>query len=85
MRVNITVTFDLVEDAFASGNSVDQAELAASGMSPDEIAGALVESIQQRAAKLRGKSQAWPKPQPQPDAKPEESKGGDYPVDPDQD
>lgn len=75
MRVNIRVEFDLVEEAFASGNSVDQAELAASGMTADEIAGALVESIQTRAAKVRGRGA--PKPAPAP--------SGDYPLDPEQD
>lgn len=77
MRVNIRVEFDLVEEIDASDHSVDQAELAASGMSPDEIAGALVDSIQARAAKVRGQGKARPQPDP--------STPGDYPVDPDQD
>lgn len=75
MRVNVRVEFDLVEEAFAAEHSVDQAELAASGMSADEVAGALVDAIQARAAKKR--SRGAPPPEP--------SAGGDYPVDPEQD
>jgi hypothetical protein len=55
MRVNITVHFDIVDIVNASDTSVDQADLAASGMDAAEVAHALVDAIETRASAVRGK------------------------------
>jgi hypothetical protein len=76
MRVNIEVTFAVVEEIAASDHSVDLADLEASEMGPGETADAVVATIQDAARRARGKGK-----QPEPAA----SAGGDYPLDPNQD
>jgi hypothetical protein len=56
MRVNIKVQFDLVDINDASDTSVDQADLAASGMDAHEVAQALCDAIEARAATVRSGS-----------------------------
>lgn len=79
MKVNISVSFDVVEDAFAWQNSVDLADLEASGMGPEEAAGAVMATIEHDARKGRAKHVAC-KERPA-----TASVGTDYPLDPDQD
>jgi hypothetical protein len=81
MRVNIEVSFEVVEDAFAGEHSVDLADLEASGMGPHEAAGAVVATVQDDARKARSKAAGARKERPAAAA----SAGGDYPLDPDQD
>ena len=76
MRVNIVVTFDVVEEIDAGEYSVDLADLDASGMGPGETAGAVVATIQDAARKARGAGKERPATA---------STGGDYPLDPEQD
>jgi hypothetical protein len=80
MRVNIEVSFDVVEEIDAGEFSVDLADLEASGMGPAETAGAVMATIQDAARAARAKASGARKERPA-----SASAGGDYPLDPEQD
>jgi hypothetical protein len=77
VRVNIEVTFAVVEEIDATEYSVDLADLEASAMGPSETAGAVAATIEDAAQKAR--AVGVPRPAPDADAP------RDYPLDPEQD
>ena len=80
MRVNINVSFEIVEEIDAGEHSVDLSDLEASGMGPGETAEAVAATIQAKAREAQRNADGVRKERPD-----TASAGGDYPVDPDQD
>lgn len=82
MRVNISVSFEVVEEIDAGPNSVDMIDYTEADFDVDKLAAMICAFVETAAQKARARNAPSKK---RPAVTPQEPVGRDYPLDPEQD